>query len=83
MAAADSPAAEPKNPANAGTKSPVDRPCRYNSGNTSATLGLLGDQGGKITERNRTRSPLTRSVRRSSTRGARTGIAPAALITWR
>jgi len=83
MAAADSPAAEPKNPSNAGTKSPVDRPCRYNSGSTSATLGLLRHQGGKITERNRTRSPLTRSVRRSSTRGARTGIAPAALITWR
>ena len=76
MTAADSPAAEPKNAANAGTKSPVDSPCRYSSGSTSATLGLLRHQGGKITERNRIRSPVTRSVRRSSTRGARTVTAP-------
>jgi hypothetical protein len=41
-AAADNPAAEPKNPSRAGTKSPVDSPCRYSSGNTSATLGSCG-----------------------------------------
>jgi hypothetical protein len=40
---------------------------------------------GRITDRNRIRSPLTGSVRRSSTRGARTEIAPAAVVTsrWR
>jgi hypothetical protein len=85
MTAADSPAAEPKNASNAGTKSPVDSPCRYSSGSTSATLGLLRHQGGRITDRNRIRSPLTGSVRRSSTRGARTGTTPAAVVTarWR
>src|SRR4029453_1737063 len=82
-AAADSPAAEPKNASSAGTKSPVDSPCRYSSGSTSATLGLLRHQGGKITERNRTPSPLTGSTRRSLIRGARTATEPAAVVTSR
>ena len=76
ITAADSPAAEPKNASSAGTKSPVDSPCRYSSGNTSVTFGLLRHHGGRITDRNRTRSPLTGSTRRSSTRGARTATAP-------
>ena len=83
MTGADRPAPEPKNSSSAGTKSPVDNPCRYGSGNTSATLGLLRHQGGRITERKRTRSPVCGSTRRSSTRGARTGITPAAVRTSR
>jgi hypothetical protein len=35
----------------------VDSPCRNNSGGASATFGLLRHHGGRITERNRTRSP--------------------------
>ena len=53
IADADSPAAEPKNSSNAATKSPVDNPCRYSSGNTSLTFGLLRHHGGRITDRNR------------------------------
>jgi hypothetical protein len=49
MAAADSPAGEPKNASNAGTKLPVASPCRYSSGSTAATLGLLRHYGGRIT----------------------------------
>ena len=52
-------------------------PCRYISGSTSATFGLLRHHGGRIALRNRARSPVTGSTRRSSTRGARTSIAPA------
>ncbi len=81
MTAADSPAQEPKNASRAGTKSPVDSPCRYSRGSTSATLGLRRHHGGRITERNRTRPPVTGSVRRSSTRGVRTATAPAAVVT--
>ncbi len=80
---ADSPAAEPKNPSSAGAKSPVDSPCRYNSGSTSATFGLLRHHGGKTTERNRARAPVTGSTLRSSTLGARTATAPAAVRTSR
>jgi hypothetical protein len=83
MTGADNPAPEPKNASSAGTKSPVDSPCRYSSGSTSATLGLLRHHGGSSTERNRARSPVTGSTRRSSTRGARTGITPAAVSTSR
>jgi hypothetical protein len=83
ITAADNPAAEPKNAASAGTKSPVDSPCRYNSGSTSATFGLRRHHGGKITDRNRTRPPVAGSTRRSSTRGARTLTAPAAVVTCR
>jgi hypothetical protein len=39
MTEADSPAAEPNSSVNAGTKSELDSPCRYNSGSTSATFG--------------------------------------------
>lgn len=38
IAAADSPAEVPKNPARAGTRSLEDSPCRYRSGGTSATF---------------------------------------------
>ena len=83
IAAADSPAAEPRNCSSAGTKSPVDRPCRYSSGSTSATFGLLRHHGGRITDRNRFRSPVAGSVRLSLTRGARTCTAPADVSTSR
>src|SRR6516164_4202835 len=55
-----SPAAEPKNPSNAGTKSPELMPCRYMSGNTSATFGLLRHHGGLI-ELNRARARRDRA----------------------
>jgi hypothetical protein len=67
---ADSPAAEPRNCPSAGTKSPVDSPCRYSSGSTPVTFGVLRAQAGKIAEENRARSPVTGSVRLSFTRGA-------------
>ena len=53
MTDADRPAAEPKNSPSAGAKSPLDIPCRYISGSTSATLGLLRHHGGTMAERNR------------------------------
>ena len=59
MTEADRPAPEPKNSASAGAKSPVDIPCRYISGSTSATLGLLRHHGGTMVERNRKRSPVS------------------------
>jgi hypothetical protein len=80
---ADSPAAEPKNSPRAGAKSPVDMPCRYISGNTSDTFGLLRHHGATIELRNRIRSPLSGSTRRSSTRGARIGSIPAAVMSVR
>jgi hypothetical protein len=48
-------------------------------------LGLLRHHGGRITERNRARWPVTGSTRWSSTRGARTATAPAAvrISGWR
>jgi hypothetical protein len=67
--AADRPAAEPRNCSNAGTKSPEDRPCRYSSGNTSATPGDFRAHAGRIAEENRLRSPVTSSMRLSLTRG--------------
>ncbi len=39
MVAAESPASVPKNSSKAGTKSPLERPCRYRSGSTSVTFG--------------------------------------------
>ena len=83
IAAADSPAPEPGNCSKAGPKSPLDKPCRYSSGNTSATFGDFLAQAGRIAEENRCRCPVTGSIRLSLTRGARTGIAPAAVITSR
>jgi hypothetical protein len=49
-------------------------------------LGHAGDflaQAGRIAEENRCRSPVASSMRLSLTRGARTGIAPAAVVTSR
>jgi hypothetical protein len=77
----DSPAAEPKNSSSAGTKSPEDIPCRYINGSTSATLGLLRHHGGTIADRNRARSPVSASTRRSSTLGAWISTGPAPVVT--
>jgi hypothetical protein len=38
---AESPEELPKNSSKAGTKSPLERPCRYKSGRTSETFGDL------------------------------------------
>ncbi len=78
---ADSPAAEPKNSSNAGTKSFELSPCRYSSGSTSLTFGERRHHGGRIELRNRRRAPVTSSTRRSSTRGAATSTAPATVVT--
>jgi hypothetical protein len=83
IVAADSPWSEPRNCSNAGPKSEVDRPCRYSSGNTSATRGLFRDHAGKIAEENRRRCPVPSSMRRSLTLGWRTWTAPAAVVTSR
>jgi hypothetical protein len=79
----DRPAPEPGNWPSAGTKSPGDRPCRYSSGSTSVTFGVLRAQAGKTAEANRCRSPVTGSVRLSFTRGAVTWTAPALVSTSR
>jgi hypothetical protein len=81
--AADNPAPEPRNCSRVGPKSLVDSPCRYSSGNTSATFGDLRAQAGRIAEENRILSPVASSMRLSLTRGARTGTAPAAVVTAR
>ena len=78
-----SPADEPKNCSSAGTKSPVDMPCRYIKGSTSATFGLLRHHGGMIELRNRTRSPVSSSVRLSFTRGCSISIGPAPVVIVR
>jgi len=80
---ADRPAPEPRNCSSADPKSDVDSPCRYSNGNTSATFGDLRDQAGRIADENRLRSPVAASMRRSLTRGARTGTAPADVVTSR
>jgi len=80
---ADRPAPEPRNCSSAGPKSLLDSPCKYTSGSTSATFGDLRAQAGRIAELNRIRSPVASSMRLSLTRGARTGTAPAAVITSR
>jgi hypothetical protein len=79
----DSPALLPRNCPSAGTKSPLDRPCRYSSGSTSLTCGVLRAHGGRIAEENRIRSPEAGSVRLSFTRGAVTSTAPALVSTVR
>ena len=79
----DSPACVPRNCPSAGTKSPLDRPCRYSSGSTSLTCGVLRAHGGRIAELNRFRSPVAGSVRMSFTRGAVTSTAPALVSTVR
>ena len=83
IVAADKPWSEPRNCSSAGPKSELDRPCRYSSGNTSATRGDFRDHAGKIAEANRFRCPVTSSTRLSLTRGCRTGTAPAAVVTSR
>lgn len=83
MVAGDRPWLVPTNWVNAGPKSEVERPCKYNSGNTSATRGDFLAHAGRIAEANRLRSPPTSSMRLSLTRGARTGTAPTAVVTSR
>ena len=80
---ADSPAADPRNCSNAGTKSLPDNPCRYSSGSTSATCGDFRAHAGKIAEENLRRAPVASSMLLSLTRGARTGTDPAAVATSR
>ncbi len=79
----DSPVPVPRNWLSAGTKSPEDSPCRYSSGSTSVTCGVLRAHGGKTAEENRIRCPLSGSVRLSLTRGAVTSTAPALVSTVR
>ena len=81
----DNPALDPKNSVSAGAKSPVDRPCRYSNGSTSATFGLLRAHGGTIDDLNRCFSPVSSSTRRSFTRGAsiRIGPDPVAIVRGR
>ena len=83
ITAADSPAEEPRNCPSAGTKSPLDSPCRYSSGSTSVIFGVFRHHGGKIAEANRFRSPVAGSVRLSLTRGTVTSTAPALVSTSR
>jgi hypothetical protein len=83
MVGADRPCPLPRNCSSAGLKSDVERPCRYSSGSTSDTFGDFRAQAGRIAEENRTRSPVTRSIRLSLTRGCRTDTAPAAVVTSR
>jgi hypothetical protein len=80
---ADRPAELPRNWPSAGTKSPVDSPCRYSSGSTSVIFGVLRHQAGRIAEANRARCPVSGSIRRSLTRGATTSTAPALVSTSR
>jgi len=54
--------------AKAEAKSPELMPWRYTRGRTSASLGDLRAHGGTMAERDRHRSPVTSSIRRSSTR---------------
>ena len=79
----DNPALLPRNWPSAGTKSPDDSPCRYSSGSTSLTCGVLRAHGGRIAEENRIRCPVSGSVRLSFTRGAVTSTAPALVTTIR
>ena len=83
IVAAESPWLVPRNWVNAGAKSEDDRPCRYSSSSTSATRGDFLAHAGRIAEPNRFRSPVASSTRLSLTRGSRTGIAPAAVVTSR
>lgn len=53
IVAADNPAPEPRNCSSAGPKSPDDNPCRYSSGNTALTFGLLPAHAGMIFDENR------------------------------
>jgi hypothetical protein len=77
----ESPAELPRNWPSAGTKSPLESPCRYSSGSTSLIFGVLRHHGGKIAEENLARCPVSGSTRRSLTRGAVTSTAPAEVST--
>ena len=83
ITAGDNPAELPRNWPSAGTKFPLDNPCKYSSGSTSVIFGVFRAHGGKIAEENRCRWPVTGSVRLSLTRGTVTSIAPALVSTSR
>jgi hypothetical protein len=83
MVDADSPAPDPRNCSKAGPKSPLDRPCKYSSGNTPAICGDFRAHAGKIAEENRCRSAVSGSIRLSLTRGAVNSTAPAEVSTSR
>jgi hypothetical protein len=83
IAEAESPAARPKNPSNAGTKSCELSPRKYSSGRTSVTFGLRRHHGGRIALVNFRRCPVSGSTRLSFTRGARTTSAPATVVISR
>ncbi|MET3805238.1 hypothetical protein ABIB25_002239 [Nakamurella sp. UYEF19] len=70
IVAADRPAPDPRNCSNAGPKSRLESPCKYGSGNTSATFGDFRADAGKIAEENRCRTTVSGSTRLSFTRGA-------------
>src|SRR3954470_624180 len=70
IADGDNPADVPKNPSNAGVKSPDDMPCKYINGSTSTTFGDVRHHGGTIDDLNCIRFPLAGSTRWSFTRGA-------------
>ncbi len=74
---ADSPASPLKNSSSAGAKSPVDRPRRYRTGSTSATLGERRAYLGRMYDENR------RPSLRSWTRGASIFNPPAAVTNVR
>jgi hypothetical protein len=80
---ADRPAPLPKNPSSAGTKSLLLSPCGYSRGSASVTFAERRHHGGSSDDRNRHRCPVAWSTRRSSTRGAATSMAPAAVVTCR
>ena len=83
ITAGDRPAELPRNWPSAGTKSPLDRPCRSSSGSTSVIFGVFRAHGGTIAELNRFRSPVSGSVRLPLTHGTVTSIAPALVSTSR
>lgn len=51
ITAADRPLSLPRNWPNAGTKSPLDRPCRYSRGSTLVISGVLRAHEGRIAGR--------------------------------
>jgi hypothetical protein len=75
-----------RNRSSAGTKTPLDKPCRYSSGSTAAIFGLLRHYCGRIADRNRLRTPALGSMRLSLTRGTAWAVAyhqpPAALVKF-
>jgi hypothetical protein len=59
----DRPAPVPRNWPSAGAKSPEDSPCRYSSGSTSLTCGVLRAHGGRIAELNLSRANVVCKIR--------------------